>query len=78
MLYISLRFCILYDTLLVMSVGARDVEPGMSSVCFVALLRDDTEDVADVPVFCCETKSTLIPSVRTQKNYYPTLERYFG
>ena len=50
-----------------MSVGARDVEPGMSSVCFVALLKDDTEDVADVPVFCCETKSTLIPSDRTQK-----------
>ena len=61
-----------------MSVDVRDVEPGISSVCFVVLLRDDTEDAADVPVFCCETKSTLIPSVRTQKNYYPTLERYSG
>ena len=61
-----------------MSVDVRDVEPGMSSVCFVVLLRDDTEDGVDVPVFCCETKSTLIPSDRTQKNYYPTLECYSG
>lgn len=43
----------------VRSVDVRDVEPGMSSVCFVALLRDDTEDVADVLVCCGETKSTL-------------------
>ena len=61
-----------------MSVDVRDVEPGMSSVCFVVLLRDDTEDGVDVLVCCCETKSTLIPSVRTQKNYYPTLGRYSG
>ena len=67
MLYISLRFCILYDTLLVMSVGARDVEPGISSVCFVVLLMDDTENGVDVLVCCCETKSTLMSSVRTQK-----------
>ena len=56
----------------------EDVGPGMSSVCFVALLRDDTEDVADVLVCCCESNSTLMSSVRTQKNYYPTLERYTG
>lgn len=46
-----------------MSVGIRDVEPGMSSVCFVVLLRDDIEDVVDVQVCCCETKSTLMSSV---------------
>ena len=50
-----------------MSVGVRDVEPGMSSVCFVVLLRDDSEDGADVLVYCGETKSTLMSSVRTQK-----------
>ena len=63
MVYISLRFCILYNTLLVMSVGVRDVEPGMSSVCFVVLLRDDSEDGIDVLVYCGETKSTLMLSV---------------
>ena len=56
----------------------EDVELGMSSVCFVVLLRDDSEDGIDVLVYCGETKSTLMTSVRTQKNYYPTLERYFG
>lgn len=43
------------------------VEAGMSSVCFVVLLRDDTDDGVDVLACCCETKSTLMPSVRTQK-----------
>ena len=62
----------------VMSVGVRDVEPGMSSVCFVVFLRDDSEDGIDVLVYCGETKSTLMLSVRTQKNYYPTLGRYSG
>ena len=46
-----------------MSVGARDVEPGISSVCFVVLLRDDSEDGIDVLVYCGETKSTLMLSV---------------
>ena len=50
-----------------MSVGVRDVEPGISSVCFVVLLRDDSEDGVDVLVCCCEMKSTLMSSVRTQK-----------
>ena len=61
-----------------MSVDVRDVEPGMSDVYFVVLFRDDTEDGVDVLVFCCETKSTLMSSIRTQKNYYPTLEFYSG
>ena len=56
----------------------EDVEPGMSSVCFVVLLRDDSEDGVDVQSCCGKTKSTLMSSVRTQKNYYPTLERYPG
>lgn len=56
----------------------EDVEPEMSSVCFVVLLRDDTEDGVDVLVCCCESNSTLMSSVRTQKNYYPTLECYSG
>ena len=56
----------------------EDVEPGISSVCFVVLLRDDSEDGIDVLVYCGETKSTLMSSVRTQKNYYPTLECYSG
>ena len=47
----------------VKSVDVMDVEPGMSSVCFVVLLRDDSEDGVDVLVCCGETKSTLIPSV---------------
>ena len=59
MVYISLRFCILYDTLLVMSVGARDVKPGISGVYFVVLFRDDTEDRVDVLVCCCESRTTL-------------------
>ena len=46
-----------------MSVDVRDVEPGMTSVCFVVLFRDDSEDRVDVQVYCGETKSTLIPSV---------------
>ena len=33
----------------------EDVEPGMSSVCFVVLLRDDSEDWVDVLV-CCAAK----------------------
>lgn len=45
----------------------EDVELGMSGVCFVVLLRDDSEDGVDVLVCCGETKSTLMPSVRTQK-----------
>lgn len=61
-----------------MSVDVRDVEPGISSVCFVVLLRDDSGDGVDVLICCCEMKSTLMPSVRTQKNYYPTLECYSG
>ena len=43
----------------VMSAGVRDVEPEMSSVCFVVLLRDDTEDRVDVLVCCCESRTTL-------------------
>ena len=50
-----------------MSVGVRDVEPGMSSVYFVVLLKDDTEDGLDVLVCCGETNLTLMSSVRTQK-----------
>lgn len=61
-----------------MSVDVRDVEPGISSVCFVVLLRDDSEDGVDVLICCCEMKSTLMSFVRTQKNYYPTLECYSG
>lgn len=45
-----------------MSVDVRAVEPGMSSVCFVVLLRGDTEDGIDVLVYCGETKSTLMSS----------------
>lgn len=37
----------------------EDVGPGISSVCFVVLLRDDTEDGVDVPVYCCEARTTL-------------------
>ena len=39
MVYISLRFCILYDTLLLSKECGykEDVEPGMSSVCCVLL-----------------------------------------
>ena len=62
----------------VKSVDVMDVEPGMISVCFVVLLRDDSEDGVDVLFYCGETKSTLMSSARTQKNYYPTLERYTG
>ena len=43
----------------VRSVGIRDVEPGMSSVCFVVLLRDDTEDGVDVLFCCCEARTTF-------------------
>ena len=39
----------------VRSVSKKDVEPGMSSVCFVVLLRDDSEDGVDV-LFCCAAK----------------------
>ena len=43
----------------VKSVDVMDVEPGMISVCFVVLLRDDAEDEADVLVCCCESRTTL-------------------
>ena len=64
--YISLKFCILYDTLWIMNVDVRDVEPGMSNVCFVVrywgwsrrpglLLRIEL----DSNVICPNTKKLL-------------------
>lgn len=59
MVYISLRFCILYDTLVRSVDIRRTLNLERAAYVFVVLLRDDTENGVDVLVCCCEARTTL-------------------